>query len=368
MIVRIRKSSKNKKIKLPMQKPGQSPGTLLIDPEAANTSLEILRYNVSECVYLEDVSIDEIKPSSEHHITWINVTGLADINVIEKLGSMFSLDRLLLEDIVNADDLPKIEIYDNYDFVVVRKPLYDKVFDTRQVSIVIGPKFVLTFHERSSSYLTPVRERIIKAQGKIRRSGADYLSYAIIDCVVDHYFPAITKVSELFVELEDMVFAGANNDFIARVRDLRANLVKLQSITQSTRDVLNRLIGIPSNRLASATRPFFRDCLDHIHQINDQLDSLKLTSSDLMNHYHSNMTQKLNETMKVLTIIATIFIPLTFITSIYGMNFNTEISRFNMPELLLPYGYPVVMIFMVIVAIIMLIWFRRKGWLGGPNS
>ena len=368
MIVRIRKHSKSKRPKVPMQQPGQSPGTLLIDPEAASTTIDVLRYNIAECVHLEHVSIDDIKPSSDQYITWINITGLADISVIEKLGAMFALDRLLLEDIVNVGDLPKMEMYDNYDFVVVRKPIYDKGFDTRQVSIVIGPKFVLTFHERSSAYLNPVRERILKAHGKIRKSGSDYLSYAIIDCVVDHYFPALTKVSEHFVELEDLVFAGANNDFIARVRDLRANLVKFQSITQSTRDVLNRLIGNPSNRLASSTRPFFRDCLDHIHQINDQLDSLKLTSSDLMNHYHSNMTQKLNETMKVLTIIATIFIPLTFITSIYGMNFNTEISDWNMPELHSPYGYPVVIIFMVIVAGFMLIWFRRKGWLGGPNA
>ncbi len=351
-----------------MQKPGQSPGTLLVDPEAANTTIAVLRYNVSECVHLEQVSIDDIKPASDQYITWIDITGLADISVIEKLGSMFSLDRLLLEDIVNVGDLPKMEMFDNYDFIVVRKPLFDKDFDTLQVSIVVGPKFVLTFHERSSAYLNPVRERIIKAHGKIRKSGSDYLSYAIIDCVVDHFFPALTKVSELFIELEDLVFAGSNNDFITRVRDLRANLVKFQSVTQSTRDVLNRLIGAPSNRLASSTKPFFRDCLDHIHQINDQLDSLKLTSSDLMNHYHSNMTQKLNETMKVLTIISTIFIPLTFITSIYGMNFNTEISKFNMPELNSPYGYPVVVAFMVIVAAIMLIWFRRKGWLGGPNA
>ncbi len=368
MVVRILKPSKNKKLKLPMQKPGQSPGTLLIDPEAANTIIDVLQYNGTECVHLEHVSIDDVKPASDHYITWINITGLADISVIEKIGAMFSLERLLLEDIVNAGDLPKIEILDNCDFVVVRKPVFDRSFDTRQVSIVIGLKFVLTFHERSSAYLNPVRERILKAQGKIRKSGADYLSYAIIDCVVDHYFPALTKISELFVDLEDMIFAGANNDFIARIRDLRSNLVKFQSITQSTRDVLNRLIANPSHRHANSTRPFFRDCLDHIHQINDQLDSLKLTSSDLMNHYHSNMTQKLNETMKVLTIIATIFIPLTFITSIYGMNFNTEVSRWNMPELHSPFGYPVVIGFMVIVAAIMLVWFRRKGWLGGPNS
>lgn len=353
------------------QEPGQSPGTLTADPEAANTRIEVFRYNAQECSHLEKGTLEDISAAAEKtrgkpdHITWINITGLADLSVIEQIGELFAIDRLILEDIVQGNQLPKIEETDQFEFVILRKALYEKGFDTRQVSVIFGHKYVLTFHERSSAYLDPVRERILKARGKIRKSGADYLSYAIIDCVVDHYFPAVARFSEMFIELDDRVFTGAGEDFITIVRDLRGSLVRFQSITQSTRDILNRLIANPSTRLAMSTKPFFRDCLDHLLQINDQLDSLKLTSSDLMNHYHSHMTQKLNETMKVLTIIATIFIPLTFITSIYGMNFDTRASRWNMPELAHPLGYPVVLIFMATVAVLMLFWFRKKGWLGG---
>lgn len=357
------------------QEPGASPGTLTADPEAARTRIEIFRYNGTECSHNEAASIadllamaeDRTHVKSDQLITWINVTGLADLTAIEKIGELFSVDRLHLEDIVQGSQLPKIEETDQFEFIVLRKALYDKGFDTRQVSIVAGRRFVLTFHERSSSYLDPVRERILKARGKIRKSGADYLSYAIIDCIVDHYFPAVARFSEMFIELDDQVFTGASEDFISIVRDLRASLVRFQSITQSTRDLLSRLISSPSTRIATSSRPFFRDCLDHLLQINDQLDSLKLTSSDLMNHYNSHMTQKLNETMKVLTIIATIFIPLTFITSIYGMNFDTKASVFNMPELASPIGYPAVLIFMTVIAVIMLYYFRRKGWLGATR-
>lgn len=353
--------------------PGSSPGTLTVDPEAASTRIEIFRYNSAECTHMEQGTLADITAAAERarnkpdQITWINVTGLADLTVIERIGELFAIDRLILEDIVQGNQLPKIEELDEFEFVILRKALYEKGFDTRQVSVISGHKYVLTFHERSSTYLDPVRERILKARGKIRKSGADYLSYAIIDCVVDHYFPAVAKFSEMFIELDDRVFTGAGEDFISIVRDLRGALVRFQSITQSTRDVLNRLIANPGTRMAASTRPFFRDCLDHLLQITDQLDSLKLTSSDLMNHYNSHMTQKLNETMKVLTIIATIFIPLTFITSIYGMNFNTEKSPWNMPELNHPFGYPVVLIFMAAITATMLTWFKRNGWLG-PNG
>lgn len=363
MVRKRSKFSRKKVLRPDSQLPGQSPGTLTADPEAASTRIDIIRFNATECEHIEHATIEDIKKTSDQHINWINVTGLADISAIESFGEIFHLDRLLLEDIVSGSQLPKMEVLDDLDFVVMRKAVYEKGFDTRQVAIVTGPKIVLTFHERSSIYLNPVRERILKAQGKIRKSGTDYLSYAIVDCIVDHYFPALTKFAEVFTDLEDLVYTATNSDFIAQIRELRTNLVKFQSVTLSTRDVLNRLIANPSNRLAHTTRPFLRDCLDHVLQINDQLDSFKLTSSDLMNQYHSNMTQKLNESMKVLTIISTIFIPLTFITSIYGMNFDGKISAYNMPELTHPYGYPAVIILMAVVAFVMILWIRKKGWL-----
>ena len=354
--------------------PGQAPGTLTPDPDAEKTRIHLLAYGPQGAVAYEAATLDSVRSvlagtqdiksgDVKQSVIWVNVEGLADVQVVESLGEIFSLERLTLEDVLNTMHRPKLESHDSYDFVILRRAFFDRRFRTDQVAIFFGLGFVVTFHEGPTPYLDPVRERIQKNRGKLRKSGSDYLAYSIIDCLVDHYFPPLTRFADYFADLDEELFKEPSEDFISIVRDLRANLVRFQGITLPMVDVMARLLANPSNRVGSATKPYLRDCQDHVLQVLDQIDSFRQISSDLMNQYHSLMTQKLNETMKVLTMIATIFIPLTFITSVYGMNFDTKLSDWNMPELRAPYGYPIVLGLMACMSLAMLIYFRKRGWI-----
>jgi magnesium transporter len=347
-------------------RPGELPGTLTADPDAQRSRVQVIAYGASGVDASTDVITDAtaITPFlGKQPVLWVNVEGLGDVKLVEAIGDLFKIDRLQLEDVVNTRQRPKMESADGYDFVIARRAIIDGQFNTEQVAIFFGPGFVVTFHESSSSYLEPVRDRIHKNRGKIRKAGSDYLMYAVLDTIIDHYFPVLTTFGEQSAELDDQVFTNNCDDVLTAVRDLRHSFMRLQAVAMPTREVLNRLITDPGSRIAGTTRPYLRDCQDHILQVIDQIDSLRFTSSDLMNHYHSQMTQKLNETMKVLTMIATIFIPLTFITSIYGMNFDPTASPWNMPELRWPWGYPVILAFMGAMTLGMLAWFYRMGWL-----
>lgn len=354
--------------------PGQAPGTLFPDPDAEKTRVHLFSYGPHGAESQESVNLDQIRASlfkmgdtksvePRPSVIWVNIEGLADVQIIENLGEIFGLERLALEDVLNTGHRPKLESHDGYDFVVARRAHFDKRFRTEQVSIFFGPGFVVSFHEGPTAYLDPVRERIVKNRGKLRKAGSDYLAYSIIDSLVDHYFPPVTRFAEVFADLDEELFNDPSDDFIGVVRDLRASLVRFQGIALPMVEVIARLIANPGNRIAGTTKPYLRDCQDHVLQVIDQIDSFRQISSDLMNQYHSLMTHKLNETMKVLTMIATIFIPLTFITSIYGMNFDASASPWNMPELKSPYGYPVILFLMAAMSFAMLVYFRRRGWI-----
>jgi magnesium transporter len=346
--------------------PGATPGTLAAAPDAHTTTISLIAYGPEGLDAAVAATPEAIRTGlGKHKNIWIDVVGLSDIPAIEALGEIFRLDRLALEDVLNGNHRPKIEHGDHYDFLIARRVVYDKRFRTEQVSIFFGPGFVVSFHERSSAYLEPVRERITKGRGKIRKAASDYLAYAILDCLVDHYFPPMTRFAEAMADLDERLFhEETDNDFISEVRELRAYLMGFHAVALPLVEVVTRLVANPSGRFAATTKPFLKDCQDHVLQVIDQIDSFRQLSSDLMNQYHSTMTHKLNETMKVLTMIATIFIPLTFITSIYGMNFDTS-SPWNMPELHHPFGYPAVMSFMAAMSVAMLIWFQRRGWIPG---
>lgn len=344
--------------------PGQTPGTLTAAPGASKTIINVMAYGPTTIEEHCDQSVEQVRAIlGKHPVLWVNVEGLLDIPVIEALGELFKIERLSLEDVLNTRHRPKTEEHDLYDFVVARKVNYDTFFHTDQVSLFFGTNWVLSFHERASTFLEPVRERIEKSRGKIRKLGADYLSYAIIDCLVDHYFPVLSCFHDQLADLDAEVFANPSSNFLSVLRDMRNALLKFQGVAMPMLDVLNKWLAHPGGRVAGTSKPYIKDCLDHVLQVIDQIESLRLSSSDLMNQYHSQMTHKLNETMKVLTIIATIFIPLTFITSIYGMNFDTNVSHLNMPELHWAYGYPFVLVAMAVIAIGMLYYFQRKGWL-----
>lgn len=345
------------------------PGTLAPVPGAAQTIVNVMAYGPTTIEEHYDQTVEQVRMMmGKHPVLWVNVEGLADVRVLEGLGELFKIEKLSLEDVLNTRHRPKTEEHDLYDFVVARKVNYDTCFHTEQVSLFFGGGWVLSFHERASTFLEPVRERIEKSRGKIRKLGADYLSYAIIDCLVDHYFPVLSCFHDKLADLDAEVFANPSSNFLAVLRDLRNALLKFQGIAMPMLDVLNKWLAHPGGRVANTSKPYIKDCLDHVLQSIDQIESLRLSSSDLMNQYHSQMTHKLNETMKVLTIIATIFIPLTFITSIYGMNFDTHVSDLNMPELHWRYGYVSVLAAMAVLGFGMLFYFHRKGWLVGEKE
>ncbi len=340
------------------------PGTLAASPGASKTVINVMGYGPTTIEEHYEQTVDQVKAIlGKHPVLWINVEGLADVPLIEGLGDLFKIDKLALEDVLNTRQRPKTEEHDAYDFVVARKVNYDTCFHTDQVCLFFGSNWVLSFHEHASTFLEPVRERIEKSRGKIRKLGSDHLSYAIVDCLVDHYFPVLARFHDQVADLDAELFANPSRDFLSVLRDLRNSLLKFQGIAMPMLDVLNKWLAHPGGRVTHSSKPYIKDCLDHVLQVIDQIESLRLNSSDLMNQYHSNMTHKLNETMKVLTIISTIFIPLTFITSIYGMNFDPNASRWNMPELTWAHGYPAVMLFMLAMGVSMLFYFHRKGWL-----
>jgi magnesium transporter len=350
--------------------PGSMPGTLVASPDATQSRLTITAYGPLGVETPESCDLDRFKElASRHAVIWINVDGLADVALIETIGEIFGLDRLSLEDVVNAErQRPKLEVHDRYEFVVLRKAAFEAdVFQSEGVALFFGPGWIVTFHESPSHYLEPIRERLVKNRGKLRKTGSDYLAYCVIDCVIDHYFPALAYAAAKVGDLDEEIFLGASEQFPNEVRHLRGELVRFLRLVMPVRDVLNKMISDPGSRMAPGTKPYLKDCLDHALQVIDQIGTLRHASSDLMNHYHLSMTHRMNETMKVLTMIATIFIPLTFITSVYGMNFDTGAGAWSMPELHWRYGYPTVLLIMLALAVGMLLYFQRKGWIGTPR-
>lgn len=358
---RRRRNNRQQGVRLP----GSIPGLLVSHPDANQSRLSITAYSALGIQTLESCDLKELKElAGKHSVLWINVDGLADVVLVQDIGELFGINRLALEDVLNAQQRPKFETHDAYEFVVIRKVIFDPSgLQNESVALFFGRGWLVTFHESLSDYLAPVRERLGKSRGRLRKSGSDYLAYCILDCVIDHYFPALNFANNLVAALDEEIFTGAGENFPNDVRGLRSDLVSFLRLATPVRDVLNKMLMDPGGRISPSTIPYLKDCLDHILQVIDQIGALRHATSDLMNHYHLAMTHRMNETMKVLTMIATIFIPLTFITSIYGMNFDTSVSALAMPELRWRFGYPAVLLFMLALGLGMLFYFRRKGWL-----
>ena len=236
------------------------------------------------------------------------------------------------------------------------------------MSIFLGEGFVLTFHERPGDCLDPVRERLRQGRGRINGAGAGYLAYALIDSVVDHYFPIIEYYGEKVEDLSNAVFHNPHDSLIVRIHEVKQDCMVLRRAIFPLRETLNALQRDDMPQITDDTRVYLRDCYDHVIQLMDLVESFREVASGLMEAYQSSVGFRTNEVMRVLTIFATIFIPLTFVAGIYGMNFDTDASRFNMPELGWAYGYPVFWFVMIATAASLLVYFRRKGWLGGPRS
>lgn len=341
-------------------KPGTAPGTLRAPdtPVAGPVRVTLIDYSPDHFEEREITDIEECFPYRDKQtVTWINVDGLHDIGLIEKLGKNFDLHPLALEDVLNCGQRPKLEDYGNYHFMVM-KSLYlkDGELEVEQISFFLSGTYVITLQEVPGDSFEAVRERIRHGKGQIRRMGPDYLLYALVDALVDEFFPVLEAYGERVEELEDEVIEDPTPDTLNEVHSIKRELLMVRRTAWPEREVINALQREEAHLVRPETRVFLRDCYDHTIQVIDMVETYRDLASGLLEVYLSSASNRLNEVMKVLTIISTIFIPLNFIAGLYGMNFH------NMPELDWRFGYPMALGLMAVVGGSLVVYFRRKGW------
>ncbi|HZW63378.1 MAG TPA: magnesium/cobalt transporter CorA [Flavobacteriaceae bacterium] len=342
---------------------GLSPGTMVYTGKKENQPLfiECIDYTPKKLEVHEYKKIENTFHFKEtQSITWININGLNHIESIEKIGKQHNIHPLVLEDIVNTNQRPKIDEYPDYIFIVLKMIYYnsDENIVIEQVSFILGNNYVLTFQETDGDVFESVRARLQNESGRIRNAGADYLFYALIDAVVDHYYVVAETLGNKVEDLEDEIFAGKVTDaYSKQIQILKRELLKVRRAIFPLREVINRIDKSENTLINKDNLQFFRDVYDHVIQLSDSIDIYREMTWSLMDMYMTSISNKMNEVMKVLTIIATIFIPLTFIVGVYGMNFD------NMPELHYKNAYYIVWAVMILVFILMLFYFKRKKWL-----
>ncbi len=350
-------------------RPGTSPGTLTIDPGAPKPRIRVTAYRPEKVVEHEVDGVGALRELlGRWPVVWVNVDGLGDEATLRELGELFGMHRLALEDVVNVVQRPKVEPYDEHLFIISRMALAEQHHPTEQVSLVLGENYVLTFQERPGDCFEAVRERIRQGQGKLRRAGPDYLAYALLDAVVDSYFPALEQLHEQLERLEERIFAEPDEQTAAEVQRIKGDLRHLRRAAWPHRDAIGLMLREESRFITPATRVYLRDVVDHAQHVNDLLTTYYELGLDLMNAYLSSVSNRMNEVMKVLTVMAAIFIPLSFLAGIYGMNFDPTASPWNMPELATRYGYPVLLLVMALIGIGLLLYFRRRGWVGRSRT
>jgi magnesium transporter len=350
-------------IKKVSRKKGLPPGSLTLVGTERKYDVQIRLINYSEQDYEEKIFESAGKCSQKKDpdkLTWINVDGIHDLQVIEKTGRCFELHSLLLEDVVNTDHRPKIDDYEDNLFIVLKRLWFSTEKDSviaEQISLVLGKKFVVSFQENNTDIFRPVRDRLLKGKGRLRKMDSDYLAYCLLDTVVDGYFTVLEKIGEKLENMEEELIDRPATDTLQRIYSLKKEMIFLRKSVWPLRAVIAGLEKTESELINEQTYLFIRDLYDHVEAIIETIESFRDILSEMLNTYHSNLSNDMNSVMKVLTIIATIFIPITFIAGVYGMNFA------NMPELQTAWGYPAALVLMFLAAAGMLVYFRVKKWL-----
>jgi len=350
-------------IKKRSKKAGLPPGTLIHIGERKTEKIKItiMDYDETQFQVRETETLEECYPFKDRPtIIWINIDGIHEIETLEKLGDCFDLHPLTLEDILNTDQRPKIEDYGEYIFIVLKMLYPDDDTDeilAEQVSLVLGQNFVISFQEREGDIFNSVRERIRSGKGRIRKMGADYLVYSLLDSIVDNYFIILEKLGERIEFLEEKLIINPVPETINLIHKLKREMIFLRRSVWPLREVIGSIERGESSLIKGSTNIYLRDVYDHTIQVIDTIETFRDILSGMLDIYLSSVSNRLNAVMKVLTIIATIFMPLTFIAGIYGMNFK------YMPELEWRLGYPVILLTMVSIGVLMLVSFRKKKWL-----
>ena len=345
--------------------PGASPGTLQVDRAARKPRVRIMAFGPDRCEERDVSRTEEIRAiMGKYPVLWVNVDGLGDEATLTGLSSLFGLHGLALEDVVSLGQRAKVEQYEEHLFIVLRMATGEEPDASEQVSLFLGGGFVLTFQEETTGdCFDPVRERIRNGKGLLRRSGPDYLAYALIDAVIDAHFPEVEKIDDALEALEREALAEPTQALVVAIQQQKARLREIRRLVTAHRDVAGLLLheGIPF--ITQSTQIYLRDCLDHAIRLTELVDSAREGATELMNVYLSRATHRLNEVMQMLTIVTSIFIPLSFITGIYGMNFDAQRSPWNMPELGWRWGYPAALALMAAVGGGMVLYFRKKKWM-----
>ena len=348
---------------------GAPPGTLVADPLSAPTNIGFFGYDTKHLVEQHTARVEELGDAvSGHEVTWINIDGLANIELIEQISELFGLHRLAVEDVINVHQRPKVEEFDDHLFIVTRMLSHATSNETEQVSMFLGKGYLLTFQERPGDVFEPVRQRLRRHKGRIRDMGADYLTYALLDAMIDGYFPALETRGEHLESLEDMVLSDPKQRLVPVIHDTKRDLLELRRSVWPQREMVNALIRQESDFIDDQTKVYLRDCYDHTIQLIDIIETYREICSGLFEIYLSGLSNRMNEIMTVLTMMATIFIPLSFVAGLYGMNFDPNISPWNMPELSWKFGYPFAIGLMVAIAVGLLLLFWRRGWFDGVNA
>lgn len=345
--------------------PGTAPGTL-DDRQRGAIEIRLVDYDAVDYVELKLERPEDCRPYLDRvSRTWIQVNGRPDADTLRSLGRLFDLHELALEDVLNTGQRPKMDIYGEQLFIVLAMPRHvDGSVVHEQVSIFAGPDYLICFSTTAADPFEPLRKRMRPpSSSRLRSQGIDYLLYGIVDFVIDAGFPVLEEFGVEIEELEELLLASPGRDALSRIHQVRRELLLLRRMLWPQREVVSRLQRDEIALLSGQTMPFLRDCYDHCVQIIDLLESFREMSASLLEVYLSSISNRTNEVMRVLTIISTIFIPLTFIVGVYGMNFDTTRSPWSMPELGWYYGYPLVWGVMIGIVATLLWFFRRKRWL-----
>ncbi len=343
------------------EKGGLAPGQVVFigERKLKESQIRVIKYNDKEVVESTVQTVEsalEFLDSSS--VTWIDIAGLHNVSLIEDIGKAFKIHPLILEDIVQTSERPKLEEFDDYIFMVLRMfYLRDKTIVNEQISIILGDNYVLTFQESPAEIFEPIRNRIRSKRFRITKQRADYLAYCIIDVIVDNYFAVLELLGEKTEFIEDALLMDPSHNILREIYKLKRELISLRRSVWPLRELINKLDRSESSLIKKTTKIFIRDVYDHTIQIIDTTENYREIISGMLDTYLSSLSNRMNEIMKTLTIIATIFIPLTFIAGIYGMNFS------YMPELRWHWGYFGVWLIMIIIAIVMILYFKRKKWL-----
>ncbi len=357
------------RIKRAKKKLGLKPGTLTYvgEQRTEHLSINILDYNETDLTEKTTGAIQDCFPFLDAATTtWININGLHEVHAVGELGKHFGIHELLLEDIVNTGHRPKLEESENHIFVILKMLSMDSTgeeLQSEQVSLIIGKSYVITFQEQEGDVLDPIRERIRKTNPRVRLTGPDYLGYSVMDTIIDHYFVVLETLGERIEILEEELIADPTPEKLQGIHVLKRQLISLRKSVWPLREVISGLERTEPPLIQASTRPYLRDLYEHIIQVIDTVETHRDMVSGLIDMYMSSVSNRMNEVMKILTIIATIFIPLGFLAGVYGMNFNTEASPFNLPELGMRYGYPLFWLAVLLIGGGLLWFFRRKRWL-----